>query len=159
MKTYTVKQLSELLKTNEETIRRWIRSGKLTATQSSKKGGNVISSDALNQFIKNTPKYASVITGSLATSQIALSVVVGSVIGGLLAAMEGKKNMVSEADIEQLIKKLIEENEKKIQIKKVEIKKMELEIEEMQQNLEKYNYMLENIDLKLLVNEINKNKE
>lgn len=33
------------------TVRRWIRSGKLTASKSSKKVGNVITSAALNQFV------------------------------------------------------------------------------------------------------------
>ena len=29
MKTYNVREISELLDTNQETVRRWIRSGKL----------------------------------------------------------------------------------------------------------------------------------
>ena len=65
MTFYTVKQIANMLKTNEETVRRWIRSGKLVASQNSKKGGNIVSSEALNQFIKNTPKYAPIIAASL----------------------------------------------------------------------------------------------
>ena len=66
MKTYSVKEISELLGTNPETIRRWIRSGKLKATQPSKKEGNLISSADLQVFLKGTPKYSSVAAKSLA---------------------------------------------------------------------------------------------
>lgn len=37
MSMYNTKELSELLDVNEETVRRWIRSGKLKAERSSKK--------------------------------------------------------------------------------------------------------------------------
>ena len=42
MKTYNVQQISEALDVNPETVRRWIRSRKLKASQESKKEGNVI---------------------------------------------------------------------------------------------------------------------
>ena len=50
MRTYTVKEIAELLGTNPETVRRWIRDGKLQAvTNSKKKGENkVILEGALN---------------------------------------------------------------------------------------------------------------
>ena len=42
MKTYSVKQIAEMLGTNPETVRRWIRGDKMKAVQVSRKGGNVI---------------------------------------------------------------------------------------------------------------------
>ena len=33
MNTYTVKEIADMLKTNPETVRRWIRLGKLEADQ------------------------------------------------------------------------------------------------------------------------------
>ena len=76
MDSYTVKQVSDLLKTNEETVRRWIRSGKLTTTFTSKKGGHIITGEALNLFVKETPKYAPILAASLAAtaSRVARSV-------------------------------------------------------------------------------------
>ena len=68
MKSYNVKQISELLKTNPETVRRWIRSGKLEAVQSSKKEGNIISEKALLQFLKSMPKYSGLAAGALAAA-------------------------------------------------------------------------------------------
>lgn len=85
MKTYSVKEISELLGTNPETIRRWIRSGKLKATQPSKKEGNLISSADLQVFLKGTPKYSSVAAKSLAiaTPLISFPLVFGGVLGTL----------------------------------------------------------------------------
>ena len=60
MKLYTVKQIAEILNTNPETVRRWIRDGKLSAVQSSRKDGNIISEDAFNKFLAETSKYASI---------------------------------------------------------------------------------------------------
>ena len=84
MKIYTVKQIAEMLQTNEETVRRWIRSGKLGATLASKKEGHIITAESLNRFINTTPKYASAIAGALVASPLALSAVIGSVLGGLV---------------------------------------------------------------------------
>lgn len=57
MKTYTVKDIAELLDTSTETVRRWIRSGKLQAEQESRKEGNLVTKERLEEFLKNTPKY------------------------------------------------------------------------------------------------------
>lgn len=40
MKIYTVNEIAYLLGLNPETIRRWVRSGKLKAIQNSRKEGN-----------------------------------------------------------------------------------------------------------------------
>ena len=52
MKTYSVKEIAELLNTNPETVRRWIRSGKLGAIQDSRKEGNVVTQAMLDSFLK-----------------------------------------------------------------------------------------------------------
>lgn len=65
MVTYSVKRVAEILGTNEETVRRWIRSGKLKAEKTSNKEGNVIKEAALAAFAKASPKYASAIAACL----------------------------------------------------------------------------------------------
>ena len=57
---YTVKQISNLLDVGPETVRRWIRRGDLKATQRSKKDGNVISENQLNEFLISRPKYSQI---------------------------------------------------------------------------------------------------
>ena len=50
--------ISERLNVNPETVRRWIRNGKLKAKSSgSKKEGFKISEASYKNFIKNNPKY------------------------------------------------------------------------------------------------------
>ena len=62
MKEYTVAEVSGLLNVNEETVRRWIRSGELKSTQISRKSGNVINESALCEFVESKPKYRQLMT-------------------------------------------------------------------------------------------------
>ena len=56
MKEYTVKEVAELLDTNEETVRRWIRQDKLNATRQVGRGGNKVSEKDLEEFLKKSTK-------------------------------------------------------------------------------------------------------
>ncbi len=56
----SVKTVAELLQTNEETVRRWIRDGKLQAEISSKKKGYTISAKQLAKFLTSTPSAGSI---------------------------------------------------------------------------------------------------
>lgn len=60
MKTYTVKEIADLVDTNPETVRRWIRSGKLCADQLSRKEGNVVHEEDLYKFLRSTSKYSAI---------------------------------------------------------------------------------------------------
>ena len=57
MRNYNVVEIAKLLNVNNETVRRWIRSGDLKSTQTSKKNGNVINEKNLYEFMKTKPKY------------------------------------------------------------------------------------------------------
>lgn len=57
MKTYSVKDIAELLHVSEETVRRWIRYGELKAEQPSKKQGNIVNECDLFGFVSDKPKY------------------------------------------------------------------------------------------------------
>ena len=56
MKIYKVAEVAKLLKVNEETVRRWIRSGDLIATIESKKKGFVINEQDLYEFLETKHK-------------------------------------------------------------------------------------------------------
>ncbi|MCI6857839.1 MAG: helix-turn-helix domain-containing protein, partial [Eubacterium sp.] len=58
MESYNVKEVAKMLNTSEETVRRWIRAGKLQATMKSRKEGRIITEAMLKEFVKATPKYA-----------------------------------------------------------------------------------------------------
>lgn len=57
MVSYTVKNISNILDVNEETVRRWIRTGKLHSTIDSKKKGHIVEDSDFKEFVYNKPKY------------------------------------------------------------------------------------------------------
>lgn len=58
-KTYTVGQVANRIGVCEETVRRWIRSGKLRVTHYERRFGIVMSESEIREFLKSAPKYAS----------------------------------------------------------------------------------------------------
>lgn len=56
----TTKQLADLVRVNQETIRRWYRKGKLDGTMNSTKGGIRFELGAIARFINDNPKYATI---------------------------------------------------------------------------------------------------
>lgn len=56
-KIYSTKEVAIMLNVNEETVRRWCRSGELRAYQKAKKLGFVITEDNLKAFMIKHPKY------------------------------------------------------------------------------------------------------
>ena len=159
MKSYTVKEIAETLKTDPETVRRWIRSGKLDSTITSTKTGHIITEDALNKFIKDTPKYAAMVAGSIVTSPVALSLVVGGLIGGLVGTvMSNDKKKLSKEDVRKSIERQISDCEKRISNNKKTLNEIKSKIDDDEKSLQQFKYALEHLDLELIANEINKEK-
>jgi excisionase family DNA binding protein len=50
---YSVKDVAEMLSVNDETVRRWIRDGKLTAERGTGRQGSKITSAALKKFLNS----------------------------------------------------------------------------------------------------------
>lgn len=150
LKTYNVKEIAELLKTNPETVRRWIRSGKLKSDIDSRKGGNIVTEQMLNTFLKTTPKYASVAAASLATP-LGLGVVTATVIGGALTsqyikAEQIKKAKIDSTEVVKLLQMDIKTRKESIKTKMATVEQLELEINEERQRIE---------DAKRLIEELN----
>lgn len=101
MKTYTVKEIAELLGTNPETVRRWIRNGKLQAvTNSKKKGENkVILEGALNAFLKASPKYAATLAAPFTLGVGAAALGVLGVTNAALAVWKAKQQELEKARV------------------------------------------------------------
>ena len=55
MTIYNVREIAEMLNTNPETVRRWIRSGKLEAVRESRKEGNIVTKEML-KIATSSPK-------------------------------------------------------------------------------------------------------
>ena len=107
MDTYTVKEVAKMMNTSEETVRRWIRSGKLKANMNSRKKGSVITDAMLREFTKNTPKYAAALTTPIGGIVAASTLLLGTLVAKNVEKGEAIKN--STIDSEE-IKKILKEN-------------------------------------------------
>lgn len=132
MKTYTVKEIADMLKIDPETVRRWIRQGKLQAEQTSRKEGNMISEQMLQAFLQQSPRYAKEVT-PLVTTPIGITVTTASVLAGIIAQQyvkneKTKSALISEAQVIKLLEDDILSREKTIVQKEKAIKKLKRDI-------------------------------
>ena len=103
MKMYSVKEISEMLDANPETVRRWIRAGKLKADQYSRKDGNMVQEDELYKYLRSTSKYAGIAAGMVASnSLLALTTIIGTGVTSILVSLLTRKSSKSEKDVRRL---------------------------------------------------------
>ena len=153
MDTYSVKEIADMLNTNPETVRRWIRSGKLEAIQESRKGGNVVTKSMLDAFLKASPKYAR-IAGGLLASPVGLTTATAAIVGGLLAQQlikndEIKNTHVNTSEIRKLLLANIQSSKENIIRKKKSIKHLQEELEEEQQRIDEAEKLIKELDEKV----------
>lgn len=153
MAGYTVKQIAEMLDTNQETVRRWIRENKLHAVQTSRKDGNVVAEEEFQRFISETPKYAMRLAASIVpfSPGAGLFAMLGTLAGGVaLDYMAKKKTLVTSvlpADVKEFIVKSISDLEGQIVQKNQAIRQIEDEIQELRTKVAAYRYLLEQGDI------------
>jgi excisionase family DNA binding protein len=153
MTSYSVQQIAEMLSTNPETVRRWIRDKKLNAIQISRKDGNVITEAELQRFLKASPKYMPRFTKSLMATSPAVSIplIIGGYIGSKVAGyLEEKKEYevrIRQEDIEKYLAENITRHTESIKYKRVSIKHLEEEIQTEEQQIKKLKFLLEHKDL------------
>lgn len=155
MKSFTVKEVSEILGTNPETVRRWIRDGRLDAIQLSRKDGNVISESALSEFLIKTPKYATTAATSLARSfssaglgAIAgLSVIATTAIISLVLADKKPSEgiQITPSGLEKYIIASISDHENSLTEKQRKLVSLENEIANEQKQIEELRISLKRI--------------
>ncbi|MGF7003423.1 excisionase family DNA binding protein [Lachnospiraceae bacterium PFB1-21] len=153
MDTYSVKEIADMLNTNQETVRRWIRSGKLEAIQESRKGGNVVTKSMLDAFLKSSPKYAGIATGLLA-SPIGLTTATAAIVAGILAQQFIKNDEIKNAhantgEIKKLLLANIQSSKDSIARKRKTIKHLQEEIEEEQQHIDEAEKLIKELNEKV----------
>ena len=156
MKTYTVKDIAELLDTSTETVRRWISYGKLQAEQESRKEGNLVTKERLEEFLKNTPKYEkkiAALSGAVAVGMLnpALGMLISTTLGMVsLKQMNQKKqelqlmwdicdqqdSNLNSDEVKNAILNYIHNSETVIQRKENYIKQVQEEIRVEQKHIE-----------------------
>ncbi len=145
-KKYSVKEVSQLLGTSEETVRRWIRSGKLKANMNSRKQGSVITDSMLKAFVQTKPKYASLITpagGIAATATILLGDIIAQ---NIIKKGKIKKATINTKEIKDMLKDDIVSSKELINEKRKKVFKLEQEIEEEENKIEKIEYLIKEME-------------
>ena len=153
MRYFTVKDIADLLSTNPETVRRWIRDGKLEAVQASRKDGNVIGEKALNDFLLNNPKYASMAAGGIAAigllGVVGLSVISSTaIVNKLITDKKLTENaLVDPKELERYIQSTVEDCKKTIKEKEEQISSIQSEIEAENQRISELQSALNKIEV------------
>lgn len=147
MKTYSVKEIAEMLNTNPETVRRWIRDKKLDASIESKKGGHIVYEAALQEFLRSSPKYAAIAKTSLAGAAILSTVVVGGLVAAqkLIDLDQLKKARISTQDIILFLRGEIQKRQDAIKSKEVTIHQLQKQIEADQTQISEYQKLIDSL--------------
>ena len=149
MAGYTVKQIAEMLGTNQETVRRWIRDNKLHAVQTSRKDGNVVAEEEFQRFIRESPKYASKLAMTIVPifPEAGLAVLLGSLAGGAALGYAAKKKEIMTyilpEDAKKFILKSIADMGTQIEQKAQAIQQIESEMQELRTKIAAYKSLLE----------------
>lgn len=153
MKTYSVKEIAEMLNTNPETVRRWIRDKKLDATIESKKGGHIVYEAALHEFLKSSPKYAAAAKASLAGAVVGAAILPTVMVGGLVAqklidAEQMKKARISSKDVINFLRGEIQRYTEAIKAKEDTIHQLQKQIEADQSQITEFQKLIDSLSAK-----------
>lgn len=151
MKSYSVKEIAEMLNTNPETVRRWIRDKKLDATIESKKGGHIVYEVALHEFLKSSPKYAAAAKASLAGT-VGAAILPTVMVGGLVAqklidAEQLKKARISNKDVINFLRSEIQRCTEAIKAKEYTIHQLQKQIEADQSQITEFQRLIDNLSV------------
>lgn len=162
MKTYNVKEIAEMVNTNPETVRRWIRSGKLEAQQNSRKDGNTVREEDLYRFLRSTGKYTGVAAAmAIANPVLGIATLLGTAVGaGIVSHIVSSRGAIDidNFDIvsEDLVKILKEKKQESVDIikkKEAAIAQLKEEISREKQNIKDYDKALMQISNKSPIKE------
>ena len=147
MKTYSVKEIAEMLNTNPETVRRWIRDKKLDASIESKKGGHIVYEAALQEFLRSSPKYAAIAKTSIAGAAVLSTVVVGGLVAAqkLIDLDHLKKARISTQDIVLFLRGEIQKSQDAIKSKEATIHQLQKQIEADQTQISEYQKLIDSL--------------
>lgn len=157
MKTYTVKEISKMVGKNPETVRRWIRDGKLKADQDSRKGGNYVTEAELQRFLKKTPKYAALAGGIAAAAMpvVGWPIAIGGIVGGILGLLDSDTKDKDVPIDPETVMKAVQDNiaqcQETIEKKREAIAQLEDEIKIEEQRIEALEVTLDQVKDHLII--------
>lgn len=158
MEFYTVKEIAQMLSVNDETVRRWIRDGRLQAERGSGRQGSKVNDVSLKVFLEENKGLTTAVSaaalgiGSIGTSIASVTTPLGivSAIGGALFGTNMLKMLKDEQqDKKEMKLELMEkefELEKKRSQLKLEIARLQGELELLESKIEKIKVISKDID-------------
>lgn len=150
MKTYSVKEIAEMLNTNPETVRRWIRDKKLDATIESKKGGHIVYEAALREFLKSSPKYAAAkasVAGAVGAAVLPTVMVGGLIAQKLIGTEQLKKAHISNKDVIAFLRGEIQKCTEAIKVKEDTINQLQKQIETDQLQITEFQKLIDSLSV------------
>lgn len=145
-----MQQIADMLGTNPETVRRWVRKKKFgEVEQASRKDGNVISEDQLMRFLESAPKYVGKLASDLATISpfLGIATIAGTVAAGAIIgynSANSKEPAITSDGLQQYLKNNIKEMMKLVKTKELLIQNTNKEIEELKFKINQYESILNN---------------
>ena len=128
VETYSVKEVADMLSVNPETVRRWIRSGKLETTKGPVHNEKLIIVSSLNSFLSKT-KYNSLTDGLLVNATLTLALLGGTVAEKILKNKELLNSKIPSAEIKKWAEQEVEKLDRSIDSKQKKIDKIQKEID------------------------------
>ena len=133
----TIKDVATMMKVSEETVRRWIRDGKLAAEDMGGRLGYRILQEDFEKFsnLRNATSAGSCIAGASVATQVGAGVgaifggPVGLAVGGVLGGIVGKTFMTLTTGNKDEQKKILDENRLKLEARKYEIEQTKIELD------------------------------
>lgn len=153
MKFYNVKEIAEMLNTNPETVRRWIRTKKLDASIESKKSGHLVCEASLREFLKSSPKYAAIAKTSLGGAALVGAVMLPTaMIGGMIShklidAEQLKQARISTEDVISFLRNEIQKYTEAINAKEDTIRQLNKQIEEDQLTINEFKELIDKLSV------------
>lgn len=181
MADYSVEDISKMLNTNPETVRRWIRAGKLRVDSTLAYGAQGISEESLNDFMSHTkegkrrvtaynPSTSSVVSGGVSVGAAILgfpllSIAAGIIVDYAISSARKQKKQVDEVQTVETLKIHLQEEETRLisELRMLEQKRDEIQsaIDNVSSRLEQYRACLADTDAieKAVKNEIDRRSE
>ena len=142
MKKYTVSEISNMLGKNPETVRRWIRAGKLGAEQPSRKEGNYVTELDLFNFLIDSKKYHKMAEKMARQNRmLAYTAAFAAIDSAKLPKGVNPEDIPAQV-LSGLLAETIDEHKKTLKEKRAAAAKLQKEIAEEQRRIGKYSGIL-----------------
>ena len=127
---YTVKDVAEMLQIGEETVRRWIRNGKLKAERGTGRQGSKIEECTLRTFIEGNRNLLTVKASNI------LGIGLTNIMNGLVSGIDVAENTISLLSKSKIMNIIKRNNSEKQMFEELQIQKLDMEKIAMQLKLE-----------------------